>query len=99
MTYEILRPVEWAAKMLPPHDIEVFDHSGAVIARWDGEVLDEIGIRDRVEFYAAEIVAHLNDDTPNTRRYPNCQTCRSIPEHMTSHGWQVVKADERGIAR
>lgn len=53
VNYDAIRPApvpwEWYRKPLPPHDIVLMAADSQTIARWDGELLDELGTRKRVE--------------------------------------------------
>lgn len=61
MTIErLLAPLHVSEKTLPPHDLELYDHGGRVIARWDGDLLDEIGTREQVTANLNAVAAAFN---------------------------------------
>lgn len=62
--YEPVRPAptpwQWHAQPLPPHDVELWAADTQVIARWSGELLDELGMRQRIEEDFTRICEAIN---------------------------------------
>lgn len=57
MIERLVAPLHVSEKPLPPHDLEMYDNTSRVIARWDGDLLDELGTRDQMTANLNAVVA------------------------------------------
>lgn len=59
-TESLIAPLHVSERSLPPHDVELYDDGGRVIARWDGALLDELGTREQMTENLNAVAAAFN---------------------------------------
>lgn len=80
MIERLVAPLYVSEGALPPHDLELYDRTTRVIARWDGALLDELGSRGQMTANLNAVAAAFNAASEIT----------AAPERLE---WRVSAAD------